>query len=158
MTIQFDPKSRAILVNTAEPARGNSVENDDPYPEPVRAVSEMELLFSGMKKPQANPADIPQIPDLERDILRTMPRLGGNSVTLGGVIERYKLLKKNLLDRRNNLSNALKKGLKPEEARDLIRHLNLIDKALQTVHRNMEKAFRAESQIREREIEAQRRG
>lgn len=161
MTIHFDPKAKALTTNTPTPAKADVLEEQEPMIIPRRAVSEMDLLFSGMQQQNqlqsTQAADVPEIPDFEKDILGPMPILGNSSITTNGIITRYLSLRKNLLERRNNLSIALEGHLKPEEAYDVFSRIDALDNALKTLQRNLDKAYQANREIKDREIEAQLR-
>ncbi|OGQ48682.1 MAG: hypothetical protein A3H42_04865 [Deltaproteobacteria bacterium RIFCSPLOWO2_02_FULL_46_8] len=161
MTIHFDPKAKALAINTPAPAKADVLEEQDSTIIPHRAVSEMDLLFSGLQQQKqlqsTQPADVPEIPDFEKDILGPMPILGKSSITTNGVISRYLSLRKNLLERRNSLSIALEGHLKPEEAYDVFSRIDALDSALKTLQHNLDKAYQADREIRDREIEAKLR-
>lgn len=154
MSIGFNPKIKADSISapldvleeafriqdeTGIPAETMA----DPYA-PQNAVNAMDLLFSGVQAAkahrEAHPHESLSIPDLEKDILGPMPKIGSKSHLMETVIDRYTLVRRNLIDRRNNYAHALEGYLKPEEALDLHERIEEIHRALLEIDKNMERA------------------
>ena len=145
MTINFDPKANRLPPAPSEnpQVKKEEVAYADPYADPVQTVSDLDILFSGLtqrKELQAqNPVQPIEVPDLNKNILGPMPMLADQN-TFGAIVDRYQLLRKNLLDRRMNYVQALEGYLKPDEAFDMIGRIEEIDHALGAVESNLEKA------------------
>lgn len=170
MSIDFDRRARAVTNtgaaenNPSARAESASAETADPLEtlmNPTQAVSEMQLLFSGTRNLRSLREDHPleelNIPELGRDILGPMPAAGATSGDLQRIIERYRQLRLNLIERRNNYAHALEGFLYPEEAMDLYERIEQIDDALLKIEQEMDQAGNRKSQLefleRERRIE-----
>ncbi|MBI4125259.1 MAG: hypothetical protein HY609_03535 [Deltaproteobacteria bacterium] len=159
MTIEFDPRPRGVSQpaqtnespeqNETASAQSGDFFNADPFVQ--QTVSEMDLLFSGIRRferiQEENPTDAIHIPGLDTDLLNPMPVLGSSSRDLTEIIRRYEGLQKNLIERRNNYSHALEGFLRPEEAMDLYDRIEQIDRALLRVDRELTAATRKKEQL-----------
>ena len=149
MTVHFDPKNNsARQIVQDSPARNMAAPLEDPYADPTATISEMDLLFSGTRRISKEPI---QVPELERDLFGAAPILGSTSTSVNNIISHYQLLRKNLVDRRNNYSHALESYLQPEEAFDLSGRIEEIDKALDEIERNLERAYHQKNDLEYRE-------
>lgn len=159
MTIEFDPRARGIVGPASNEAphesdqtsRGQSLDSFDPYSPAQSAVSEMDLLFSGVRRferiRQENPMEEINIPGLDTDILGRVPILGSTSRDLNEIIRRYNGLKRNLTERRNNYAHALEGPLRPEEVMDLYDRIEQLDQAIAHVTRELEGATRKKEHL-----------
>ncbi|MDO8527174.1 MAG: hypothetical protein Q7T03_05750 [Deltaproteobacteria bacterium] len=144
MTIQFDPKAKAVdtLLGEQIAQPKSDVINVDTFAEadPVTVVSEMSLLFSGTNRLRQfqidNPHEPINVPDLQKDILGKMPILT-RSDHFGSIISDYKNLRANLVERRSNYAHALEGFLKPEESIDIYGRMDEIDQALREIQQNL---------------------
>lgn len=158
MTVNLNIRARAVEAQTADNASLLAPEaTADPFVDPQSAVSEMAILFSGTRHLDPLRAEHPlpslNIPGFERDILSSAPLLGDSSRTVGAVINHYQLLRRNLIDRRNNYAHAMEGYLGPDEAFDISNRIDLLDRALLKTDQELEKAIR-----RKRELKAVERG
>lgn len=157
MSLRFDPKSKADSISQPldvleEAFRLEDQNQSETAADPYAIQSEMNLLFSGANRArelkEANPVKEPSIPDLMEDILGPAPQIGNRSELFSTVIDRYILLRQNLIERRNSLSHALEGYLQPTEAFDIYDRIETIDRSLVEVERNIQRA-----QIQKEKIE-----
>jgi len=158
MTVNLNPRARAIDTQTADNAPPPlSQETADPSVDPQTAVSEMSILFSGTRHLDRlrteNPLQSLNVPGFETDILSSAPILGDSSQTVGAVIDHYQLLRRNLIDRRNNYAHAMEGYLGPDEAFDLSDRIDILDRAILKTDQELDKAVH-----RKRELETVERG
>lgn len=117
--------------------------NQAPVNSPRETVDELNLLFSGVRSSRQNAVEFPQepisIPEIDGGLQGIM-QIGKSPATLDRAIENYKLLKKNLLERRKNLSITLEGYVQPHEALDLFSRIDAIDEALLKIGQNLDKA------------------
>ncbi|MDP2599274.1 MAG: hypothetical protein Q8P84_00880 [Deltaproteobacteria bacterium] len=151
MSIGFDPKIKGESINApldvleeAFRMQDENAAQGDPFSDPYAVQNDMDMLFAGARRArefrEANPIDPISIPDLEKDILGPMPKIGSRSQLMKTVIDRYTLVQRNLIDRRKNLAHALEGYLKPEEAMDIRGRMEAIDNALREIDKNVARA------------------
>lgn len=165
MTIRSISNSDPLLETgqTAETAPAQTAE--DPYAailNPTQAISDMQLLFAGRRSVQRlreeNPFQISDIPELQSDLLGPMPVLGSTPRDLQTIISRYRNLRINLIERRQNYSHALETGyLRPEETLDIYDRIEQIDSAILKIDHQLDQAITKRRQVevleRQRELE-----
>ena len=151
MSIGFDPKIKADSINApldvleeAFRMQDENAAQGDPFADPYAVQSEMDLLFAGTRRAREVRAENPQdpifVPDLTRNILGPMPQIGSRSELMKTVIDRYILVRRNLIDRRNNYSQTLEGYLQPAETLDIYGRIEEIDRALQEIDKNIVRA------------------
>lgn len=133
--------------------------NQSPVNSPREVVDELNLLFSGVRSSRQAAAEFPQkpitIPELEGSLSQTL-EIGKSPATLDRAIENYKLLKKNLLERRKNLSVTLEGFVQPHEALDLFGRIEAIDEALLKIEQNLDKAVAKKGTLEAKQREQDR--
>lgn len=145
MSVQFDPK----IKGQAEPAQNEEAVSSRPsavsQEDPQAVISELDLLFRGLSSQnilrEQSPPEAVQVPNLEKDIPQVLKK---SSPRLQEIIGHYQLLKRNLLERRQNFEKVLKGDLHPAEAMDLYARIEEINRGLLEVEQNIQKALRRE--------------
>ena len=123
---------------------------------PREAVDELNLLFSGVQRSRQLTAEFPQepihVPEIDGNLQGTL-QIGNSPKTLDVVIQNYKLLKKNLQERRKNLSITLEGYVQPHEALDLFSRIDALNEALLKIEQNLEKAVAKKAILEQRQRE-----
>lgn len=116
---------------------------------PQESVDELHLLFAGVRSSRQNATAYPQepisVPSLNEGALQGTLRTSHSPKTLDAAIANYKILKQNLLERRQNLSITLEGYIQPYEALDLFSRIEMIDEALLKIGQNLDRAVEKKS-------------
>lgn len=147
MSINFDPKKSIlppaeVRYSETEPPAADSTFPGDPYGDPVAVRSEMDAIFGGVRRQKQLAAMQPKhmnniVKGIEEDIDKITTLLGDHSPDPDQFMLKYKYYRKNLVERRANLVNALGSGLQPAEAKDILQRIEMIDDALRLVDREL---------------------
>lgn len=154
MSVQFDPKAKAQGAPTQqiEEAFSMQAQGAPPQQDPATVMSEMDLLLSGLAHREnlqrENPQNAINVPDMDKNVPQVLQKSSGG---MNAVIQRYRVLKRNLLERKENFEKALKHYLTPDEALDLIQRLEEVEKALLETEQNLQHAMNLQAQLKERE-------
>lgn len=152
MSITFDPKNsqtrQTVPLQTSTTANSEipEVKIDEKM-----VTTEMELLFEGVRHLEeaqsGSSVQTIDVPGLDTDILRDLPILGENPKDVEAIIQKYRQLKNNLIERRRNFTVALDGFLQPHEAMDIYQRMDAIDAALIKIEQYSEQAFAMKKEL-----------
>lgn len=162
MVITFDPKANRVenggeTTKSATTQTNSSAGGVDSFTDEALKQEGMNLLFSGVRhhkelQKMAGSYEI-DVPHLEKDLLKPSPILGQSSRTMEELIRKYKMLRKNLIERHQNFSAALKGSMRMSEREEIALRLKAIDDALIKVEQNLQRALEKKSDQQKREAD-----
>lgn len=165
MPIEFDPRTRNghhAAQTGASPespagAQTGPLDRFDPFSPEQAAVSQLDILFSGIPNTrrlrEEHPFELPHFPDLQREVLGRTPAIADSAASLTNVINRYRSIRVSLIERRRNYAHALEGYLQPAEALDLYSRIDAIDTALIEIEQEIQKANHLRRGLEERDRE-----